>query len=99
MNGPVLSTATALVAGASQIVATGPGVYCGIVARETAGIACVLRVWDNASAASGTLLDVVVMTANSGPITFTSILPCRYTNGVFIERVSGTTYEGCVRLA
>lgn len=99
MNGPVISTPVPLVIGATQIVATGPGVYCGLVVRETSGGAMVLRIWDNASAASGTLLDVVVLAANARTETFTSILPLRYTNGVFIERVSGTNYEGSVRLA
>ena len=98
MNGPVTSIPVALVAGATQVVATGTGVYCGLVCHDLAA-GCVLRVWDNASAASGTLLDVIVLTAGARTESFTSILPLRYTFGVFIERVSGTTYEGSVRLA
>lgn len=99
MNGPVASTALPLVVGATQIVATGPGMYCGIVVRETSAAALVLRVWDNASAASGTLLDVIALAANQSFVSFTSILPCRYEKGIFIERVSGTNYEGSVRVA
>lgn len=99
MNGPALSVPVALVAGASQVVATGPGVYCGIVVRETSGAALVLRIWDNASAASGTIIDIISLAANARTETFTSILPLKFTNGVFIERVSGTNFEGSVRLA
>jgi hypothetical protein len=98
VNGPLLSTAVALTGGATQVIATGPGVYCGLVVRDT-GAGSVFRIWDNASAASGTILDIIVMAASQTQTTFTSILPCRYNNGIFVERVSGTTYEGSVRLA
>jgi hypothetical protein len=97
-NGPIVSTAVALVAGAGQQVATGPGRYCGIVCRDL-GAGTVLRVWDNgASTASGTVLDVIVLAAGARTESFTSIYPVQYTQGVFVERVSGTSYEGSVRL-
>ena len=69
-----------------------------LTVRDT-GAGCVIRVWDNASAATGTILDVIVVAVTGSQTTFTSILPCRYNSGVFVERVSGSTYEGSVRLA
>lgn len=95
--GNPIDVPTALTGGASQIVRAGATVYKGIVVRETGAGALVLRVWDNASAASGTIIDIISLAANGvwnlgGDIN----LWCQ--NGVFIERVSGTTYEGSVRL-
>lgn len=92
------SIPVALVAGATQQVATGAGLYCGMVIRETSAAALVLRVWDGTSA-TGTLLDVISLAANGRMESFTSIHPVAYRIGVFIERVSGTNYEGAVRLS
>lgn len=90
--------AVPLVAGATQIVAAaGPGMYKGIVVRETSAAALVLRIWDNASAASGTLLDIISVAAN-GVVSSWPVDALWFSNGVFIERVSGTNFEGSVRL-
>lgn len=93
---PSLASPIALVAGATQVVkAAGPSQYQGIVVRETAGTGCVLRIWDNGSAASGTLIDIVAVGANA---VVSNVLPVQVwvSNGIFIERVSGTTYEGSI---
>lgn len=88
----------ALVAGATQVISATPNRYKGIVVRETAGGALVLRVWDNATAASGTLIDVVSLAASGVESRYLPDSGIACANGIFIERVSGTTYEGSVRL-
>jgi hypothetical protein len=94
--GNPFDVAVALTGGASQIVRNGPTIYKGIIVRDT-GAGCLIRVWDNASAASGTIIDIVNLGAAGVSPTPNNInLWCQ--NGVFIERVSGTTYEGSVRL-
>lgn len=94
--GQAIVSPVALVPGATQVVkAAGPTQYRGIVLRETSASGCVLRIWDSASAASGTLLDVVVVAANAA---VSNMLPAPVwaSNGIVIERVSGTNYEGSV---
>ncbi len=88
----------ALTGGASQVVSAIPTRYKGIVVRETAGGAMVLRLWNNPAAASGTLIDVISLAANGvASITIPDDgVAC--STGLFLERVSGTTYEGSVRL-
>lgn len=87
-----------LVVGASQIVrAAGPVVYLGYSIRETAGSAAVFRLWDNGSAASGTIVDMISLAANDAKAVMHPF-GIWLVNGLFIERVSGTTYEGSVRL-
>lgn len=88
----------ALVAGASQAVCPRPTRYKGIVVRETSAAALVLRVWDNASAASGTLLDVISLAANGVYSSSIADGGIQAINGIFLERVSGTNFEGSVRL-
>jgi len=90
------SVPVALVAGATQAVRVGPGTYRGIVVRETSAAALVLRLWDNDDAASGTLVDIVAVPANG--VVSTDVAPVQLSVGLFIERVSGTNYEGSVRL-
>lgn len=93
------TVAVPLVAGASQIVlAAGPGRYKGIVVRETSAAALVLRLWDNASAAAGTIIDIVSVAANGVADIKFDDGGIALTNGLFVERVSGTNYEGSVRL-
>jgi hypothetical protein len=88
----------ALVAGASQVIRGARTRYKGIVVRETAGTGAVLRIWDNASAASGTLIDVIVIGANAVVSIYLPDDGIVAEKGIYIERVSGTTYEGSIRL-
>lgn len=92
------TTAVPFVAGATQVVkAAGPCMYKGVVCRELSAATLVLRIWDNASAASGTIVDEVVLGANGFVSSWVSDgIWC--SNGLFVERVSGTNYEGSVRL-
>ena len=87
----------AMTGGATQAVLATRGFLVGYTIRETAGGAAVFRLWDNASAASGTLLAVISLAANEArDVMYTSEVFCA--NGVFLERVSGGTYEGSVRI-
>jgi hypothetical protein len=93
-----MRTAVALTGSATQVVRAGPAQYAGLSIRETAGSALVLRLWDNASAASGTLVEVITVAA-SGSATVALPDPIRCAAGLYLERVSGSTYEGSIRLA
>lgn len=92
------SIAVPLVAGAGQVVKTSRHRYKGIVVRETAGTGAVLRIWDDPASATGTLLDVVVVAANAVVSVYLPDDGVVAEDGIFIERVSGTTYEGSIRL-
>lgn len=85
-----------LVAGAGQQIITGPGYYKGAIVRETGAVALLLRVWDGTSAA-GTIVDVVTVAANGTVTAFTSSAVA-FSIGLFVERVTGTTYEGSIRI-
>jgi biotin transporter BioY len=87
----------ALTGGATQVVATGRGYLAGYTIRETAAGAATFRLWDNASAASGTILATISLAA-SAAVDVVYPMDIAFTNGVFLERVSGSTYEGSVRI-
>lgn len=86
--------------GSSQVVRAQPqGLYAGFSLRETGGTNPVtVRIFDNASAASGTLLDTVRLAANeSARIIYDGGIMTAA--GIFVE-VSGTgTVEGSIRIA
>lgn len=81
--------------GANQLVYTGPGVYAGIVIRETnGGGGAIVRVRDGLDS-SGVLIDVVSAAAYGSA---TSGATIRFSTGLYIQVVTGTL-EGSVRLA
>ncbi len=83
---------------AGALVAT-PTTFCGYSIRETAGAAAVVRIWDNASAASGTLLATVGFPAASASQTkYFGAEGVRAENGIFLETVSGAV-EGAIYVA
>lgn len=92
------SIPVALVSGATQVLKAGPTRYKGIVVRELSAGAMVLRLWDNASAASGTVIDVISVAANGVAQVYLPDDGVACANGLFLERVSGTNFEGSVRL-
>lgn len=96
MGAGVAAASTALT-GANQAVLAGPGTYRGVCVRETAAAPAVLRIYDNATAASGTLLDVVALAANGSASLFYPGGGLRASNGVYVQIVSGTV-EGSVRI-
>lgn len=85
--------AVAFAAGA--LVAT-PGYFFGLSLAETAGAAAKVRLWDNASAASGTIIAVVTFAANaSANVLGQADSPVFFASGLFAEVVSGAV-EGSV---
>lgn len=82
--------------GSDQAAAATPAFYCGLVIRETAAGSALVKVYDNASAATGTLLDIVALTANQVLATVLAV-PVRAANGIYIDVVSGAV-EGSVRI-
>ena len=100
MSGPgAIARAVALVPAATQQVAAAgtSGYWCGLVVRETSAAALVLRVWDG-PVGTGILIDIVSLAANGVDRTL-GTRPVFFANGVIIERVSGTNYEGSARVA
>lgn len=91
MGSPAVTTP--LVAGAIRTTHT---TYAGFTVRETAGAAATVRIFDNAGAASGTLLETIELTADASDHAH---YPggIRAANGVFVE-ITGTV-EGSLRIA
>lgn len=79
----------------SKVFRTGGGQYGGFSVRETAGSTATIRLWDNASAASGTLLETISLTANAS-LREEYKWGVRALNGIYVEIVSGTV-EGSIR--
>lgn len=81
--------------GADQLVYTGPGIYAGLVLRETDGAGgASVQVRDGTSN-TGTLIDVVSVDAYGSATSGASV---RFSVGLYVEVVTGTV-EGSVRLA
>jgi hypothetical protein len=82
--------------GSNQAVSATPAAYRGFTIRETAGAVAVVRIWDNASAASGVVLEEISLAANESAREL--YLPGVWAaNGVFVQVVSGTVV-GSVRI-
>lgn len=75
-------------------MATRSGVYDGLIIRETAGATALVKLYDNPSANSGTLVDIVSLAANG---VANSIRCVRFQNGLYVDVVSGAV-EGTVFL-
>lgn len=89
--------ATALT-GADQVVSAGPALYGGFTIRETSGSAgAVVRVFDNASAAAGTVLDEIALTAGESAREYYGGGGIFAAAGIFVNVVSGTV-SGSVRV-
>lgn len=88
-------TAVALT-GADQVARNAPATYRGFSIRETGGSTAVVRVFDNASAASGTVLDEIALVANESAREFYTP-GIRAANGIYIDVVSGAV-AGSVRV-
>ena len=82
--------------GSDQAVRAGQGYYRGFTIRETAGAAAVVVIYDNASAASGTVLEQVSLGANESAREFypSAIFAAA---GIYVDVVSGTV-AGSVRI-
>jgi hypothetical protein len=90
-------TPTAL-AGSDEVLFATPQTYCGFTVRETGGAAsATLRLFDHASAASGTLLETIALTAGeSASVLYGGI---RAENGIYADYGGSGTIEGSVRTA
>lgn len=82
--------------GSNQAVLANYGQYCGFTIRETAGATALVRIFDHASAASGTVLEEISLAANE------SARECytrgvRADNGIYVQVVSGAV-AGSVRV-
>lgn len=86
----------------SQVIHSDPATYYGLTVRNTGATAGVIRVWDNASAASGILLETVAVAAGvSFNIQYNvedATGGIRAKSGVYFELVSGT-FEGSIRVS
>lgn len=82
--------------GSNQAIKTQTGTYYGFSVHETTGTGTALiRIYDNASAASGTILDVIALAAGESAREFYPT-GLRYLSGVYVNVVSGSI-EGSVR--
>lgn len=82
--------------GADQAVAASRTFYRGFTVRESAGSTAVVRIFDNASAASGTVLDEITLSAGeSAREWYESGIWAA--NGVYVDVVSGSV-TGSVRI-
>jgi cyanophycinase-like exopeptidase len=91
------TTTVPLVPGATQIVSANRTRYKGIVVKETSAGAAVLEVYDSASAASGTLVDIITLASGgTANLFYPDGIDCQF--GIVIKRVSGTNYDGSVRV-
>lgn len=81
---------------ASQVIAATAKDYRGFTLRETAGSTAVVVLWDNASAASGTILEEITLAANESAREYYTAGGVKTLNGIFCQIVSGQV-AGSVR--
>jgi hypothetical protein len=94
MGAPMVAVA---LTGADQVVRDSHCVLGGYTIRETAGAVAAVRVYDNASAASGTLLATIGLAANaSHDVHYPGGI--RAAQGVYVDVVTGAV-EGSIRIA
>jgi hypothetical protein len=78
-------------------VRSAPSVYCGFSLRATGGAVATVRIWDNAAAAAGVLLEVIALPVDgSAREYYAPGINARL--GVYVEVVAGVV-EGSVRIA
>ncbi|GII88271.1 hypothetical protein Ssi03_62610 [Sphaerisporangium siamense] len=82
--------------GSDQPVSATPAIYRGFTVRETAGATAVVRIFDHASAASGTVLEEITLAANGSAreLYGAGLLT---TNGIYVQIVSGAV-SGSIRI-
>ena len=87
----------ALPTSSGEVTGTGPGEYLGFTAAETGGTAAVnVTLYDNASAASGVILDVIRLAAGQSSGDYYPRPGREVVNGIYAS-VSGTgTLAGSV---
>jgi hypothetical protein len=93
---PAANTASVNLTGSNQVIVASAKDYRGFTIRETAGSTAVVVLFDNASAASGTILEEIGLTANESRSEFYAA-GLDTSNGVYASIVSGAV-AGSVRL-
>lgn len=85
----------------SAVVEAAPTTYYGYTFYNSGGSAALVRIYDNDSAASGTILDVVNVPAGGSVNAYYAVEDCygglRATAGVYFS--TSATIEGSVRVA
>lgn len=82
--------------GSDQAVLATAGIYRGYTVVETGGNAATVRIYDNASAASGTLIGAVNLAANGAADL--SVDPVWCVNGIYVDLGGTGTVAGSVRI-
>lgn len=80
----------------SAVVSATGCTYYGFTFAETAGVVATIRIYDNASAASGTLLETINLAASGSAGEFGGPQGVRANNGIYVA-VTGTVV-GSVRI-
>lgn len=88
---------TVALTGADQAVKATAAMYGGYTVQETAGSAATVRIYDNASAASGTLIGAVNLAAN-GSADVSLVYPTWCVNGIYVDVGGAGTVAGSVRI-
>jgi hypothetical protein len=83
--------------GSDQAVRTAESLYGGYTVQETAGSAATVRIYDNASAASGTLIGAVNLAAN-GSADVSLVYPTWCVNGIYVDVGGAGTIAGSIRI-
>lgn len=83
------------ISGSSQALITTPVNLRGVTIGETGGAVAAVRLWDNASAASGTLVATVRLAANTSQTVMFPGDGIRCVKGLYVEVVAGAV-EGSV---
>jgi hypothetical protein len=83
--------------GSNQAVRATSGAYCGFTIRETAGAVAVVRIYDNATTNSGTLLEEIALAAAESAREYYQGGGVRCANGIYVNVVSGTV-SGSIRI-
>lgn len=91
-----VATAVPVAFTVSAAIAASAKDYRGFTIRETAGSTAVVVLYDNASAASGTILEEIALSANESAREFYPNGGVKTTNGIYLSVVSGTV-AGSVR--
>lgn len=92
-----MSAASAKPVSVDGVVYANSAVYRGFTLRETAGAAAIVRIFDNPSEASGTLLDTIGLSANESAREWYGGDGIRAEKGIWFEVVAGAV-EGSVRV-
>ena len=82
---------------AAGVLVSHAGYYVGYSLRETAGAVATVRLWNNASAASGTLVATIALVASASRDFAVPDDGVWFDLGLFVEVVAGTV-EGAIYL-